>query len=44
MLAPVDTAGAAAGSGPDIRGTAYRTVQHLHNRYMSDIGDNTRVE
>jgi len=43
-LAPVDMAGTAAGNGPDLRGTAYRAVQHLHNRYMSDIGDNSRVK
>ncbi|KAF5085556.1 hypothetical protein DSECCO2_66140 [anaerobic digester metagenome] len=43
MLAAVDTAGIPAGNRPDIRRTAYGAVEPLHNRYMSDIGDNNRV-
>lgn len=42
-LAAVDTARIPAGNRPDIRRTAYGAVQPLHNRYMSDIGDNNRV-
>jgi hypothetical protein len=42
-LAAVDAAGIAAGNYPDVCRTAYRAVQPLHNRYMSDIGDNNRV-
>ncbi len=43
-LAPVDTAGITSGNRPDFCRVAYGAVQHLHNRYMSDIGDNNRVE
>ena len=37
-LAAVDTAGIAAGNSPEIRGIAYRAMQPLHNRYMSESG------
>jgi hypothetical protein len=43
-LAAVETAGIAAGNCPDLCGVAYRAVQPFHNRYMSDIRDNSRVE
>ncbi len=43
-LAAVETAGITAGNRPDVHGAAYRTVQPLHNRYMSDIKNNNRVE
>jgi len=36
MLALVDTAGIPSGSRPDVRGAAYRAVEPLHNRYMSE--------
>ncbi|UYU18388.1 MULTISPECIES: hypothetical protein [Methanoculleus] len=42
-LALVDTAGISSGNRPDIRRVACGAVQHLHNRYMSDIEDNNRV-
>lgn len=43
-LAAVYPAGTAPGDGVDFRSVAYGAVQPLHNRYMSDIGDNNRVE
>lgn len=43
-LAAVEATGIAAGNCPDLCGVAYRAVQSFHNRYMSDIRDNNRVE
>jgi hypothetical protein len=37
-LAAIDTARITAGDRPDVRRVAYRTVQPLHNRYMSKSG------
>jgi hypothetical protein len=43
-LAAVYPADIAPGNRVDFRSVAYGAVQPLHNRYMSDLEDNNRVE
>ena len=43
VLAPVNPAGAASGGLEDLCRVAYGAMQPVHNKYMGDIGDNSRV-
>ena len=42
-FAPVKPAGAASGGLEDLCCVAYGAMQPVHNKYMGDIGDNSRV-
>ncbi len=42
-FAPVKPAGAASGGLEDLCRVAYGAMQPVHNKYMGDIGDNSRV-